>query len=265
MLKILVLGDVVGSPGRKAIRKFLPEYKKKNKLDLVIVNVDNITHGMGPTREKIEEMVSYGVDLCTNGDHTFRFKNFYNDLDDTHLPVIRPANYPDEAPGRGYEIIDLGQKGQVLVINLMGQVFLRDTLNSPFSTVDQILKQFAEVPFAAKIVDFHAEATSEKRALGFYLDGKVSAVLGTHTHIQTADAEILPQKTAYLSDLGMVGPFHSILGEKVESVLTHYLQKTPHRYQLEESGKMALNGVLLTVGSDGLASSLKCVNLLLEE
>lgn len=265
MLNILFLGDIVGSSGRTAIKKLLPGLKKEYKIDLCLANADNLTHGMGPTRDKLEEVITYGVDFFTCGDHVFRFKNFYSDLDDEKLPIIRPANYSSESPGRGFEVIDLGKKGQVLIINLIGQVFIRDNPNSPFSEIDKILKQYEEVHFTAKIVDIHAEATSEKRALGFYLDGRVSLVVGTHTHVPTADAEILPQGTGYITDLGMVGPKDSILGENIASVKEHYVRKTPHRYLLEEHGEMALNGLLATIGENGLAKKVKRIEAELAE
>ena len=265
MLNILFLGDIVGSPGRKAIKKKLSTLRKKYKLDLVIANADNITHGIGSTREKLEEVLNYGVDFFSNGDHVFRFKNFMKDLEDGNLPAIRPANYPVSAPGRGYEVIDMAGKGQVLLINLMGQVFMRDNLDSPFSLVDEILKKFEDVCFNAIIVDFHAEATSEKRALGFYLDGKVSLVVGTHTHVQTADEQILPKGTGYITDLGMVGVKNSILGEVIESVMDHYLDKTPHRYALEEKGDMALQGVFVSVDDGGAVLKIERINELVHE
>ncbi|KKP69641.1 hypothetical protein A2X44_03745 [candidate division CPR3 bacterium GWF2_35_18] len=260
-MNVLFLGDVVGSPGRNAIKKALPEFKKKYKLDLVIVNVDNVTHGIGTTRDKVEELMHYGVDYFTNGDHVYRFKEFLKDLDDKNLPVLRPANYPEVSPGRGFDVIDLGKLGQVLLINLMGQVFLRDTLDSPFKKIDEILEQFKDVKFAAIIIDFHAEATSEKKALSYYLDGKVSLIVGTHTHIQTNDAMILKRGTGYITDLGMVGTKDSILGENINSILEHYKLKTPHRYTLEEEGKTALNGVFAEIDSKGITKKIRLVNV----
>lgn len=260
-MNILFLGDIVGAPGRLAIKKALPGLKKKYEIDLCFANADNITHGIGATREKVEEVISYGVDFLTNGDHVYRFKEFYKDLDDKNLPVLRPANYPDASPGRGFEVIDLGKLGQVLLINLMGQVFLRDNVDSPFKKIDEILSQFQDIHFSAKIIDFHGEATSEKKALGYYLDGKVSLIVGTHTHIPTADAQILPRGTGYITDLGMVGTKNSILGENIASVLEHYQLKTPHRYTLAEEGEMALNGLFAAISEKGQTKKIKLVNL----
>lgn len=255
-MNILILGDIVGRPGRLAIKKALPKLKKKYDVDFTIANADNLTHGVGPTRDKIEEVFDYGVNYFTNGDHVFRFKQVYSDLDDDNFPLIRPANYPESAPGRGHQIVDLGKSGQILIINLLGQVFMRDNPASPFDKVQEILSQYQDVHFAAIVVDFHAEATSEKRAMGFFLDGRVSAVVGTHTHVPTADAQVLPQGTAYVSDLGMVGTKNSILGENKDSVLEHFIQKTPHRYTIEEDGELALGGVLVTVDKNGLAKKI---------
>lgn len=143
----------------------------------------------------------------------------------------------------------------------MGQVFVRDNLDSPFSKVDEILEKFKDVHFIAKVVDFHAEATSEKRAMGYYLDGRVSALVGTHTHVQTSDNYILPKGTAYMTDIGMVGTIESILGETIESVLDHYIQRTPHRYTLEENGDMAIHGALVSVGKEGKATDIKKIRV----
>lgn len=265
MLNVLFLGDVVGAPGRDAIKKALPALRKKHDVHLCIANADNITHGIGSTRDKLEELLRYGVDFFTNGDHVFRFKNFGKDLDDKNFPAIRPANYPDQAPGRGYELVDLSSHGQVLIINLMGQVFMRDTLDSPFEKVEKILEQHADMTLAATVVDLHAEATSEKIALARYLDGRVSCIVGTHTHVPTADAMILPKGTAYVTDLGMVGVRDSILGENTEAVIDHYLNKTPHRYQLEESGDVLLCGVLVAIGKNGVAKKITRVDTVVSE
>ncbi len=260
-MNVLFLGDIVGAPGRRIIKELLPDLRQKHKIDLCLANADNITHGIGVTRDKIDEVRRYGVDYFTNGDHVFRFKSVYDDLNDESFPMVRPANYPMQSPGKGYEIIELNGIGQVLVVSLLGQVFMRDVADSPFERIDEILSQFEDVHFAAKIVDLHAEATSEKIAFANYVNGRISLVVGTHTHVPTADAQILSQGTGYLTDMGMTGPADSILGENVESVIDHFINKTPHRYTLQETGKMLMQGVIATIDKSGKTTKIKSLNI----
>lgn len=235
---ILCIGDVVGSIGCEMVRKHLPFYKKINGVDLVICNGENSADGNGITNVSAQYLFDSGVDVITLGNHTFRRKEFYEMLDE-HPYIIRPANFPEgSTPGNGICEVDLG-KNIVSVINIMGNAFMDANLNCAFETVDKMLKK-AEGNI--KIVDFHAEATGEKRAMGFYLDGKVSAMFGTHTHVQTADAQVLPNGTGYITDVGMTGPVQSALGVKPELVIKKLKTKLPVRFEVA-SGECELNAV----------------------
>jgi len=260
-MNILFIGDVSGKPGRKTVRKVLDKMKSEYDLDLVIANCENIAHGRGVTRKTANELLDAGVDFLTSGDHVFRIESFLEELDDPHFPVIRPANYPDDIVGRGYDLIDLGEKGQVLVINLQGLSFMHENIVScPFRKIDEILEKTKSLNPVATIVDFHGEATSDKKALGFYLDGRVTALLGTHTHVATADQRVLEKGTAYVTDVGMVGPQNSVLWVKKEIGIR--FQKYPYniRFEMEESGPMIFNSVLVKVGANGFADSIERVD-----
>jgi len=250
-MKIIFFGDIVGRPGREALKKIIPKFKKKYQPDLIMANVENIAHGRGITRNSLDEVLENGVDLATSGDHIFSQKQTEEILEDKNIPFLRPANYPSGVAGKGYKIIEIGAR-TVLVINLMGRVFFRENLDCPFRKVDEILEEVSD-GIDAIIVDFHCEATSEKKALGYYLDGRVAAVLGTHTHVPTADEQILPKGTAYISDIGMTGPKNSVLGVKPETVLNHFLTQKPFKYDLafskDGNDEVEVNAVLIEIDS----------------
>ncbi len=235
---ILAIGDVIGKPGRQALNIFLPQIKQEYGIDLTIVNAENSAHGIGVTPETAEELLKAGADVLTSGNHVWAHKTILPCLD-SQMPLIRPLNYPPGVPGRGYVV-----KNGVLVVNLIGRTFM-DHYDCPFRTMDALLAQLENKP-PVIIVDFHAEATSEKMALGRYLDGRVSAVLGTHTHVGTIDARILPKGTAYVTDIGMTGPVDSIIGDDPENVLKRFLTQLP--YHLSAGiGKTILNALLIRV------------------
>ncbi|MEK7595086.1 MAG: TIGR00282 family metallophosphoesterase [Patescibacteria group bacterium] len=242
-MKILFIGDIVGSPGRKAVEQALPKIKSQNDLDLTVANAENLAHGRGITEGTITDMKLAGVDFFTGGDHLFWNKDTSDYID--ALPLIRPANYPEGTPGKGYAEIDLGKRGKVLLINLLGRTFLNERVDDPFRKADEILTLTAAKKYEAVIVDFHAEATSEKAAMGFYLDGRVTAVLGTHTHVPTCDALTLPKGTFFVSDVGMSGNVDSVLGVKKEIILRQYLSGMNQKFEWEESGRKAFRSVLL--------------------
>ncbi|MEA2020255.1 MAG: TIGR00282 family metallophosphoesterase [Patescibacteria group bacterium] len=252
-MRILFLGDIVSRLGRKAVRKFLPKLRKADNVDLAIGNVENLAGGRGATKETIEEVLSFGLDYCTSGDHIFALSSFRNQIDS--LPVLRPANYPQDVPGKGYAILDLGSQ-QILLINLLGLSVGRENVNCPFRAADKIVSEKGDQA-AAIVVDFHSENTSERRALGFYLDGRVSAVLGTHSHIPTADAQILPQGSAYVSDVGMCGPLNSVLGVEKEIIIERFKYPYHRRFEWVKSGPAKLNSVLIDIGKDGLAQKIE--------
>ena len=237
-MRILAIGDVIGKPGRQALDAFLPQMKQEYAVDLTIVNAENSAHGIGVTPETAEELLKAGADVLTSGNHVWAHKTIIPFLD-SEMPLIRPLNYPPGVPGKGYIV----KKG-VLVVNLIGRTFM-DNYDSPFRTMDALLAQLENKPKII-IVDFHAEATSEKVALGRYLDGRVSAVLGTHTHVGTIDAMVLNAGTAYVTDIGMTGPVDSVIGDDPENVLKRFLTQLPHRLSAG-SGKSVINAILVTV------------------
>lgn len=234
-----MIGDVIGSPGRNAISRLLPELKKQYKLDLVIANAENVAGGIGVTPETAQEMVDIGIDVMTSGNHIWAHKDIIPYLD-SEMPLLRPLNYPPGVPGHGYLVRD-----KVMVVNLIGRTFFTMDCDDPFRVMDRLLGETSgKTPVV--IVDFHAEATSEKMAMGRYLDGRVSAVMGTHTHIGTIDAQILPRGTAYVTDVGMTGPADSIIGDDVSSVLQRFLTQIPQRLTVGK-GKVVFNGIVLSI------------------
>lgn len=239
-MNVLAIGDVVGSIGCSFLRTHLPQLKKYKAIDLVIANGENSADGNGITPTSAEYLFSSGVDVITAGNHTFRRKECY-DLFDREDCLLRPANFPDGTPGKGICTVDMGRV-QVGVINLMGVVYM-ENLDCPFATADKLLKQ--EHP-RIMLVDFHAEASGEKGAMGYYLDGRVSAVFGTHTHVQTADECVLPNGTGFITDLGMTGPTQSVLGVKPELVIQKQKTKMPVRFDLAD-GECHMDCVLFEI------------------
>lgn len=239
-MNILAIGDVVGSIGCRFLRSHLSSLKKIKGIDLVIANGENSADGNGLTPASVQYLLDSGVDVVTSGNHSFRRKESYG-LYDSCETLLRPGNFPSGVPGKGCCIIDKGRL-RVGVINLMGVVYM-DSLDSPFETADRFLS--AELP-KITLVDFHAEATGEKRSFAYYLDGRVSAVFGTHTHVQTADECILPGGTGYLSDLGMTGPINSVLGVKPELVIRKMKTKMPVRFDLAD-GDCRMCGAIFSI------------------
>lgn len=244
-MKLLFIGDIVGKSGRTTASLMLGKLKKKHQFDLVIANGENMSHGKGVSKKTLEEMQNAGVDFFTAGNHIWADKSIIPLLDEGSLPIIRPANYPSRIPGRGYEIITTKNGERVLVINLLGQIFIKDNLNCPFETADKILEEFEKDNFSAIFVDFHAEASSEKCALANYLDGRVTAVIGTHTHIATSDARILPGGTAFQSDAGFCGSLDSIIGANKQPVIEHFLSKMPLKIEPAEGAPFVFGGVMI--------------------
>jgi metallophosphoesterase (TIGR00282 family) len=234
----LVIGDIVGQPGRKAVHETLPQLRQQYKLDMVVANAENAAGGFGLTTAIAQELIETGVHVLTSGNHIWAQKDIIPNLDGD-MSILRPLNYPPGVPGRGYRIT-----GQTMVVNIMGRTFMRE-IDCPFQAMDKLLEEVQDRP-PVVIVDFHAEATSEKMAMGRYLDGRVSAVLGTHTHVGTIDAQILPGGTAYVTDIGMAGPSDSIIGDDVESVLRRFLTGIPHHLMVGK-GKPILNAILVDV------------------
>jgi len=239
-LNLLVIGDIVGRPGRQAVREFLPDLVRQYNIEFIIANAENASGGRGLTREVMQELLGAGIDVLTMGNHVWDNKEIFSFIDDQPR-IIRPANYPQPCPGQGYHVYQAGFNLKIAVINVSGRVFM-PALDCPFRTVDQILSSLPEVDCI--IIDFHAEATSEKQAFGYYFDGRATAVLGTHTHIQTADERILPEGTAYITDLGMTGPIESVLGMERQGVIEKFLTQRPIRFEVAK-GPSQLQGVVL--------------------
>lgn len=230
-MKILAVGDVVGTTGCEFIRSRLPAFKAKNNIDLVIVNGENSAAGNGLLPSSADSLLDSGADVITTGNHVFKRWEAANYLDE-HEYVLRPANYPEQVAGNGYYIYDAGRI-KICVVSLLGTVFL-ESLENPFTTADRIITKVKN-ECDCIIIDFHAEATGEKAALAHYLDGRVTAVVGTHTHVQTADEAILPGGTAFITDLGMTGPVNSALGIDPECVIERFLLHTPTRFNVSKN------------------------------
>ena len=252
-MKILAIGDVIGKPGRRAVKQFLPGLINEFDINFVVANGENSAHGIGITLNTARELHESGVDALTTGNHVWAQREMIRSLD-SDPRIIRPLNFPPAAPGRGFAIF-----GDVMVVNLIGRVFVGQ-YDCPFRTMDSLLSTITPLP-AIIIVDFHAEATSEKVALGRYLDGRVSAVVGTHTHIGTTDARVLPGGTAYVTDIGMVGPVDSIIGDDVDNVLNSFLTGLPHKLSVGK-GRVAFDAMLLDIDEKtGRARSIQRIRL----
>ncbi|MGE0206731.1 MAG: TIGR00282 family metallophosphoesterase [Candidatus Babeliales bacterium] len=243
-VRILFLGDIVGAPGRAVFQKHIKALKEKYAIDAVIVNGENSARGRGITSRIVKFFRHNGVDVVTSGNHIWQHREIIDYLK-THDDLLRPENYPSECPGTG--VTTFSCDGIVIgVVNVQGRVFMRDHLSDPFKTMDTVLsylKHKTNIIF----VDFHAEATSEKIGLGFYLDGRVSAVVGTHTHVQTTDERILPKGTAFMTDAGMAGALHSMLGMKKEPIIQNFLTQMPVKFVVENEGPMILCGMWVDV------------------
>jgi len=252
-----MIGDIIGKPGRQAVQKLLPDLRQQYALDLVIANAENSAGGLGVTPDTATELLEAGVDVLTSGNHVWAQKEIIPYLD-SEMPILRPLNYPPGVPGRGYII-----KEKAVIVNLIGRTFMSN-FDCPFRAMDKLLAELQPSP-PVIIVDFHAEATSEKMAMGRYLDGRVSAVLGTHTHVGTIDAQLLPQGTAYVTDIGMTGPTDSIIGDETDAVLQRFLTIIPNRLSVGK-GKVMFNAVLVRVDDEsGKATSIERVYREVEE
>lgn len=244
-MKILIFGDIIGKPGRLAVEKIIPELKKEYKADFVMANGENLAHGNSVTELTLGEIMEAGVNFITTGDHIWDRKNAGELLDNSKFPLLRPANYPEGSAGPEYKIVKAGG-ANLAVINLMGRVFMKGSLDCPFRKLDKILKEIS-TQVKIVIVDIHAEATSEKKALGYYANGRVSVVFGTHTHIPTNDIEILSQKTAYITDVGMTGPKESVIGVDKDASISHFLTQMPFEYKIAEQEEVEINAICVKI------------------
>lgn len=241
-MKILAIGDLIGNSGIKELKKQLGNIKQKEEIDFVIVNGENAAEGMGLTEANFKDILAMNVDVITMGNHTWGKKDIFKFID--HPKLIRPANYPKGVVGKGYNIYTCQDK-KIAVINLIGRVDINVLSENPFIVVKEIIEEIKN-KVDMIFVDFHAEATAEKIAMGYFLDGKVTAVYGTHTHVQTADEKILPKGTGYITDIGMTGPEHSVIGMDIVASLKRFETTLPERYRIA-TGQCILNGVIFDV------------------
>jgi metallophosphoesterase (TIGR00282 family) len=259
LLTVLAVGDLIGRPGRDAAIRLVPELRREHGVDMVVANGENAAGGFGLTESVARDLFSAGVDVITSGNHIWDQREILNALDD--LPILRPANYPPGTAGRGWLVHDLGEKGQVAVCNLQGLTFM-PAIDSPFRAAERFLHETSGCP--VRLVDIHAEATSEKHAMGYFLDGRASCVWGTHTHTPTADQRVLPRGTAFVSDLGMVGPLNGVIGMDPEASLRRFLTGIPQRFKVGK-GVVTFNSVLIRIrATTGRAESIERVDRLIE-
>jgi hypothetical protein len=257
-MKILFIADIVGEPGRQVLKQRLPDLLKKEKPDFVIANAENAAGGKGLTGIIADELFAHGINVLTMGNHTFDRKEIQDIIDDKR--ILRPANYPPAVPGNGWNIYEIPNYLKIAVISMMGRVYLPDT-DCPFRKADELLEKILP---ETKIVfvDFHAEITSEKQTLGWYLDGRVSAVVGTHTHIPTADERILTEGTAYLTDAGMCGPYEGVIGMEKEVIIKKYLTSIPQHFVVAK-GQTIMQGCIVEVNNaSGKAENIKRFSIL---
>jgi len=259
-MKILFIADIVGESGRKAVKKVLGSVKSEYGIDFTIANGEHLSDRVGVDVAIVEDMQNAGIDFFTTGNHVWRQKDFAKHIDNGNLPIIRPANFLGDTPGEGYRVVETAL-GNILIANLLGQHDIRANLTNPFTRMDEILETAKNYKYS--FVDFHAEMSSEKVALGRYLDGRVSAVVGTHTHVPTADARVLAGGTAVVSDVGFVGPMESVLGVKDELIFKTFISSMPQKFELAD-GPAQFNAVVIDLGPDGMARSIVRVDRVVE-
>lgn len=249
IIKILFIADIVGKPGRRTVKQILPDLREEEGIDFVVANGENMTSGHGMTKGCMDELLESGVDFFTSGNHIWKKPEFFTELGKKETPVVRPANYPEDSPGVGYKIVKT-KFGKLLIVNLLGREGINSNVESPFKTIDEILEK-TKGKYDISLVDFHAEVTSEKVAFGLYLDGRVNAVVGTHTHVPTADARILKKGTAYISDAGMTGPIESVLGVRADIIIELFTTGIPQKFYHETEGPCVFNSVIVELEKKG--------------
>ena len=254
-MRILFIGDIVGKVGRNAIAEYLPKIKQSYRPTVSIVNAENAAHGKGLTEKLYKQLLRDGVDFMTMGNHTYGQREIYDFIDDANR-MVRPANFPSEAPGVGMRFIQINDI-KLAIINLQGRSFMQD-IDDPFKKADQLIEE-AKKETNFIFVDFHAETTSEKNAMGWYLDGRVSAVVGTHTHIQTSDERVLPNGTGYITDVGMTGYYDGILGINRDEVIERFITSLPQRHVVPDDGRSVLSGVIIDLDKDGKTKQIEII------
>lgn len=256
-MRVLFIGDIVGKPGRIMLEKYLPDLIETEKIDCVIANGENAAAGVGINQKIFQELINFGVDVITMGNHVWDNRDIFQFIE-KETKLVRPLNLPPESPGKGWQIITV-QNIKIAVINVLGMIYLGGNIACPFHCVEQVLKEIRAVtPYI--FVDFHGEATSEKQAFGWYFDGRVTAVLGTHTHVPTADSRILPRGTGFQCDVGMTGPNDGILGMERDIVLKRFITGLPARFQVA-AGDMQLNGVVIDCNENGRCTQITPIHI----
>lgn len=266
-MRLLYVGDIMGEAGMHVVKHVLPGLKRERQIDLVIAQAENVSDGKGVTTKDFEALKSYGVDFCTGGNWTLNRDEIFPALNDPQQPIIRPANYPEGTPGWGYKYIE-SPAGKVLVISLLGQIIGRDAskpADNPLQCIDAILAREMQTPRAATVVNFHGDYSSEKRVIGYYLDGRVAMVVGDHWHVPTADAMILPRGTAHITDVGMCGALDSSLGVKLDVIIRRWQTGQQSRNELEDDGRMQFNALYVEIDEDGLATHVEHIQLIDED
>jgi metallophosphoesterase (TIGR00282 family) len=265
-VNILYLGDVMAEPGIRVVEKLLPALRAKHQVDLVIAQSENLSEGKGVRLEDFQRLKKAGVDFCTGGNHSFYREEIFPQLNDPSQPIIRPANYPAGTPGLGYKYART-PKGDVLVISLLGKIVGKDAdlpVDNPLKVADAILESQKDVPHVATVLNFHGDFSSEKLIIGYYLDGRVSGVIGDHWHIATADADVLPRGTAHITDVGMCGSLDSSLGVKFDSLIIRWRDGKPTQNIIETEGRMQFSALLIDIDeTTGLARSAKQIRRIL--
>lgn len=245
MIRVLMIGDVFGDPGRRAVKERVKALRDEYQINLVIANVENAAHGRGVTSKMVQEFLASGVDVMTSGNHIWHMQEIYATLEKQDSPLMRPANLSKHAPGRGYFVAEITGGIRVAVMNIMGRQFMNPPVDCPFAAADELLAKL-EDEADLFILDMHAETSSEKRAMAWHLSGKVQVVVGTHTHVQTADEEIMPEGLAYITDLGMTGPYDSVIGMKKEIILKRFRTSLPGKFE-PATGDVRFCGVVIEI------------------
>lgn len=264
-MNILYVGDIMADPGIEVVQRLLPQVREKEKVDFVVAQAENVTDGRGLSMKHYQVLWAAGIDACTGGNWTLHREDTVPLLNDPAVPIVRPANYPEGTPGLRYKFAD-SRKGRVLIVSLMGQIVGRDAdkpVENPLKTIDAILAETVDEPHVATIVNLHGDFSSEKRIIGYYLDGRVSMVVGDHWHVPTADADVLPKGTAHMTDVGMCGSLDSSLGVSLESVIPRWRDGIQTRNILETSGRMQFNALLADIDeSTGRARSARHIQII---
>lgn len=266
-MKLLYIGDIMGEAGVHVVEHVLPHLRKDRQIDLVVAQAENVSEGRGLTVADFNKLKSIGIDFCTGGNWTMHREEIFPALGDPNQPLIRPANYPAGTPGLNFKYLKT-PAGDVLFVSLMGQIVGRDAdkqFDNPLLSIDNILAQEKDHAKIATIVNFHGDFSSEKRVIGYYLDGRVAAVVGDHWHVPTADAMVLPKGTAHITDVGMCGALDSSLGVKLDIIIRRWQTNTPSRNELETGGRMQFNALYVDIDHEGLATSVEHIQLIDED